>query len=245
MTTEGRDHLSKLFRVETAGLDVWMIPHDTSALPHRLNVLYSDEVCIAVDKPAGRLSVPGRGALAEGSVAQQVQQKWTDARVVHRLDMATSGVLLFARGANWQSHFGSQFALRLIAKTYVALVTGRLGAQVGDCGQIDLPLCADWPNRPRQQVDVVNGKPSQTHWRVVEHDPHERWTRLALQPITGRSHQLRVHLLAIGHPIIGDALYGALDTAPSSARLMLHAQSLGFCHPISGAQIVIESPLPF
>ncbi len=211
----------------------------------RLVCLYSDETCIAVEKPAGRLTVPGRGPLADGSVAQQAQQDWPGARVVHRLDMATSGVLLFARGAQWQRHFSGQFASRQMDKTYDALVSGQLGGQVGDCGRIDLPLGADWPNRPRQRVDMLNGKPSQTGWRVVEHDPQQRWTRLTLQPITGRSHQLRVHLLAIGHPIIGDALYGTPDPARVSTRLMLHARSLGFNHPISGARIIIESPSPF
>ena len=222
-----------------------MIAQKVSAYANRLSCLYSDDVCIAVDKPAGRLSVPGRGELAEGSVAQQTRQQWPDTRVVHRLDMATSGVLLFARGATWQGHFSKQFEQRRVDKSYVALVRGRLGQQVGDYGRIDLPLSSDWPNRPRQRVDTENGKPSQTHWRVVAHDPFERWTRLELVPVTGRSHQLRVHLLAIGHPIVGDALYGELGQTSPPSRMMLHARSLGFVHPLSGSRITIDSPLPF
>lgn len=217
---------------------------DPEAPVHDLTCLYADSVCVAVDKPAGRLSVPGRGEL-EGSVAQQVQQRWPDARVVHRLDMATSGVLLFARGADAQRRFGDAFAQRRIDKAYVAIVHGRLGRQVGDGGQIDLPLAADWPRRPRQRVDLVAGKASQTTWRVTAHDPEHRWTRLLLEPITGRSHQLRVHLDAIGHPILGDALYGPPTASPSAPRLMLHARSLGFIHPLSGDRTVIESPPPF
>ncbi|MEO8278301.1 MAG: RluA family pseudouridine synthase [Ideonella sp.] len=222
-----------------------MIEQKTCLSTDWLSSLYSDEICIAVDKPPGRLSVPGRGGLAEGSVAQQVQQQWPDALTVHRLDMATSGVLLFARGSTWQRHFSSQFEQRRIVKTYIAIVTGRLGNQVGDSGRIDLPLAADWPNRPRQRVDNNNGKPSQTLWRVVAHDPLDCWTRVELEPLTGRSHQLRVHLLAIGHPIIGDALYGKLGQESPAPRLMLHARSLGFFHPLSGARVVIESPARF
>ncbi len=213
----------------------------------RPGALLVDEVCIAIDKPAGQLSVPGRGALSVGSLAQQVQTHWPDARIVHRLDMATSGVLLFARGACWQRHFSREFALRRIDKRYEAVVNGRLGNEVGDRGEIDLPLAADWPNRPRQHVDVVNGKPSTTRWQVLSHDPLGRWTRLALTPITGRSHQLRVHLLAIGHHIIGDALYGDASAmaSPPATRLLLHASSIGFRHPVTSAAVVIESATPF
>ncbi|WP_418320245.1 RluA family pseudouridine synthase [Piscinibacter sakaiensis] len=208
-------------------------------------ILHLDETCIVVDKPAGCPSVPGRGALADGSVAQQVQAVFPEALVVHRLDMATSGVLLFARGAHWQRHYSIEFAQRRIAKQYAALVEGRLGNAVGDFGVIDLPLSADWPNRPRQRIDQAAGKPSLTHWRSVAFDAAGLSTRLALTPVTGRSHQLRVHLLAIGHPIIGDALYGSGDSGPPQRRLMLHACSLAWWHPLRGCDIGVESPVPF
>ena len=195
-----------------------------------------------VRKPAGQLSVPGRGVLATGSTAQQVQAIWPDAKVVHRLDMATSGALLFARGADAQRRFSRLFETRQVDKRYVALVRGRLCADVGDCGVIDLPLRADWPNRPRQMVDLHAGKPSLTRWRLLAHDPEARWTRLELAPVTGRSHQLRVHLLAIGHPILGDPLYGE---ATAADRLMLHAQSLRCTHPVDGSVLRVVSPPPF
>ncbi len=207
--------------------------------------LYLDDISIVVNKPAGQLSVPGRGVLAEGSLAQQIQAQWADAKIVHRLDMATSGALLFARGARWQSEFSGMFARREIDKRYQALVHGRLGESVGAAGEIDMPLAADWPNRPRQMVDRDSGKPSLTRWQVLAHDAGGSWTRLALSPITGRSHQLRVHLLAIGHPIVGDALYGKLDPLPTASRLMLHAESIGFRHPLTGLAVSVASPVPF
>lgn len=213
--------------------------------PNAPRILFSDEVCIIADKPAGQLSVPGRGPLASGSLAQQLCELFTDALIVHRLDMATSGVILFGRGKHWQRHFSAEFAQRRVDKTYVAMVQGRLGGKVGDCGAIDLPLAADWPNRPRQQVDHSNGRPSLTQWRVLAHDPHDAWTRLALTPVTGRSHQLRVHLLSINHPIIGDGLYGSINPTQPEPRLMLHACALGLQHPTSGKRLLVESNPPF
>lgn len=195
-----------------------------------------------VDKAAGQLSVPGRGALAQGSTAGDVQARWPEALIVHRLDMATSGLLLFARGPALQRRFSAMFAAREVTKRYVTVVHGRLGEAPGSSGHIDLPLAADWPNRPRQRVDPVGGKPSLTRWEVLAHDPAGAWTRLALFPITGRSHQLRVHLMAIGHPMVGDELYGPSDSAP---RLMLHAERLGFAHPIDDRPIDLHAPVPF
>lgn len=207
-----------------------------------LQLLHLDAACIVVCKPAGQPSVPGRGVLAAGSCVQQVQASWPEARTVHRLDMATSGVLLFARGADAQRQFSRLFELRQVDKRYAALVRGRVGASVGDRGEIDLPLAADWPNRPRQQVDRVHGKPSLTRWRVLAHDPAGRLTRLELAPVTGRSHQLRVHLMAIGHPVVGDPLYGDAGEAP---RLMLHAQALRCRHPLDGTELQVQVPAPF
>ena len=173
---------------------------------------------MVVDKPAGMLSVPGR--TEPDCASARVQQLYPDALVVHRLDQATSGLLLFARGVQVQRQLSAEFAERRVGKLYVAVVAGRLEGE----GLIDLPIGADWPNRPRQQVDVERGKPSQTRWRVLAHEGAH--TRVALEPLTGRTHQLRVHLASLGHAILGDALYAAPDIAAASPRLLLHASEL-------------------
>jgi tRNA pseudouridine32 synthase/23S rRNA pseudouridine746 synthase len=170
-----------------------------------------------------------------------VQADHPKALVVHRLDEATSGVMLFGLGTAAQRALSIAFAERRVAKRYEALVHGVID---DDEGQIDLPLAADWPNRPRQQVDHERGKPSLTAWRVIALDPATRRTRLALEPHTGRSHQLRVHLAAIGHPIVGDALYAAA-VHPPATRLMLHACELRFVHPVAGRMIEVQSAVPF
>ncbi|HEX6362698.1 MAG TPA: RluA family pseudouridine synthase [Albitalea sp.] len=203
-----------------------------------LPLLYADEALVAVDKPAGLLSVPGRGADKLDCAAARVQALHPDALVVHRLDMATSGVLVMARGPQAQRRLGLAFARREVQKRYVAVVHGR---PQGEAGEIDLPLAADWPRRPRQQVDLVHGKPSLTRWRLLAVDAAAGTSRLALEPVTGRSHQLRVHLLAIGHPIVGDALYGE----PGDGRLRLHAAQLAFAHPVTGMPVRVESAVPF
>ncbi|GAP35626.1 RluA family pseudouridine synthase [Piscinibacter sakaiensis] len=208
------------------------------------DLVHVDTGCLLVDKPAGRASVPGLGALREAHVLGDVQARFPEARVVHRLDMATSGLLLFARSAHWQRVYAGLFAARVIEKTYVARVQGRLGERPGDHGEVELPLAADWPNRPRQQVDALRGKPSLTRWEVLAHEGPAGPTRLALRPVTGRSHQLRVHLLAIGHPILGDTLYDPARAA-ASPRLMLHASRLAFVHPDDGRPFAAERPAPF
>lgn len=183
-----------------------------------LRILHADERLIVVDKPAGLLSVPGR---TEADCAcARVQAIYPDALVVHRLDQATSGLLLFARGAQAQRELSADFAERRVGKRYVALVAGALPGE----GLIDLPLGADWPNRPRQQVDLVHGKPSQTRWCSLGLEGTH--TRVALEPVTGRSHQLRVHLAHLGHPIVGDTLYAPPEIAAASSRLLLHASEL-------------------
>lgn len=201
--------------------------------------IYLDEHVIAVDKPAGMLAVPGR--LEPDCVATQVQARWPDARVVHRLDMATSGLLLLARGAAAQRRLGDAFAARQVHKAYVAVVSGWPSAEDGE---IDLPLAADWPRRPRQRVDLQGGKASLTRWRVLSRDAATGCSRLALEPLTGRTHQLRVHLSAIGHPIVGDALYGEAGQPPA-ARLMLHAEGLTLPHPGDGRALALACPAPF
>lgn len=220
-------------------------PATADVVERPVRVLYADDTCVVADKPAGQLAVPGRGTLAEGSLAGQVQALHPDALTVHRLDMATSGLLLFARGAHWQRVYSRLFEARRVAKRYVAVVRGCLGAAPGSAGEIDLPLAPDWPNRPRQQVDRQQGKPSLTRWEVLGHGPDGRWSRLALTPVTGRTHQLRVHLMAIGHPILGDGLYAPGEVAAAAPRLMLHAQSLGFDHPQTGRRTMVESMSPF
>ena len=203
--------------------------------------LHVDDDCIVVDKPSGLLSVPGRGAHLQDCMATRVQSLFNDALVVHRLDMATSGLMLFARGAEVQRRLSRAFAQREVHKRYVAIVQGRVDAEQGE---IDLPLIADWPNRPLQKVDHENGKPSLTRWRVISAEEADR-TRLELEPVTGRAHQLRVHLLAIGHPIVGDALYAPPEVLAGAERLLLHAARLRFSHPVSGEPITIESAVPF
>lgn len=220
------------------------LPAERGVVPP-VHLVHADDALLVVLKPAGQLSVPGKGELAEGSLAGQVQARWPDAKVVHRLDMATSGLLLFGRGAAWQRVFSRMFAERQVVKRYVAVVQGHLGDQVGASGEIDLPLAADWPHRPRQRVDGAHGKPSLTRWQVLAHDPAGAWTRAALTPVTGRSHQLRVHLLAIGHPILGDALYGVDGAASAAPRMLLHAESLSFLHPATGKALTVIAPAPF
>jgi tRNA pseudouridine32 synthase/23S rRNA pseudouridine746 synthase len=183
-----------------------------------MRVVYADDRLVVVDKPPGMLSVPGR--TEPDCASARVQALYPDALVVHRLDQATSGLLLFARGAQAQRELSADFAERRVGKLYVAVVAGRLEGE----GLIDLPLGADWPNRPRQQVDFKRGKPSQTRWRVLAHEGPD--TRLLLTPVTGRSHQLRVHLAHVGHPILGDALYAPPAVAAAGPRLLLHASEL-------------------
>lgn len=186
-----------------------------------LRIVHADDRLIVVDKPAGLLSVPGR--TEPDCASARVQARYPDALIVHRLDQATSGLLLFARGADAQRALSADFAARRVGKVYVAIVAGRLDG----AGLIDLPLAADWPRRPRQQVDFARGKPSQTRWHVLAHEGDlGAHTRVALEPLTGRSHQLRVHLAHLGHAILGDALYAGPDIAAASPRLLLHASEL-------------------
>jgi tRNA pseudouridine32 synthase/23S rRNA pseudouridine746 synthase len=208
--------------------------------PDHTPFLHRDDALLVVDKPAGLPSVPGRAVELHDCMASRVQTLVPDALVVHRLDMATSGLLVFALGKAVQRALGHAFAQRQVAKRYEAVVAGELAQ---DAGEIDLPLIADWPRRPLQKVDHAIGKPSITRYEVIERQPGR--TRVALMPITGRSHQLRVHLLALGHPILGDTLYAPPDVAAQSPRLLLHASELAFSHPLSGEALRFTSPAPF
>ena len=175
-------------------------------------------------------------------MSRRVQASWPDALVVHRLDMATSGLMLFARGAAMQRLLSQAFATRQVHKHYIAVVAGSLP---GPSGRIDLPLAADWPHRPRQKVDPVDGKASLTEWQWLSHDTTADTSRLALQPITGRTHQLRVHLAAIGHPILGDSLYASDAVRDLAPRLLLHAQAVQLPHPATGALLKLQCDTPF
>ncbi len=207
-----------------------------------LAIRYQDEHLLIVDKPAGLLSVPGRGEDKQDCLWKRVQRHFPQALVVHRLDMATSGLVLFALDRETQARMGRLFGERRVHKRYLAVVAGRV---MQDEGEVDLPLITDWPNRPRQKVDARLGRPALTHWRVLARDAEHRFTRVELLPLTGRSHQLRVHMLALGHPILGDELYGDAAARLAAERLLLHAQALAFEHPASGEAVQVESPVPF
>lgn len=206
---------------------------------HGLDIVHFDESLIAANKSTGLLAVPGRGADKQDCLAMRVQEEFPDALVVHRLDMATSGLMLFARGVEMQRRLSRLFRERKVQKRYVAVVAGRLGSL---SGEIDLPLAGDWPNRPRQKVDLEAGKPALTRYRTLGYDSFTGTTRVELEPVTGRTHQLRVHLAAIGHPILGDSLYGSEDSAE---RLLLHASTLGFAHPFNAEPLSFASEPAF
>lgn len=209
---------------------------------------YVDEHLLVADKPAGLLSVPGRGADKQDCLSARVQAIHPDALIVHRLDMGTSGLMLMARGADMQRQLSGLFAGREVHKRYVAVVVGRpddSGADHQGWSTIDLPILADWPRRPLQKIDPQAGKPSRTRWRLLDHDPQADCSRLELEPVTGRTHQLRLHLQAIGHPILGDALYAPPQVQARTPRLLLHAGSLAFTHPATGQALAFESPAPF
>ncbi|MCV2353905.1 pseudouridine synthase [Paucibacter sp. B2R-40] len=186
--------------------------------PASIELLFANDELLLINKPSGLLSVPGRGEDKQDCAIRRVQQLYPDALIVHRLDMATSGLLILARGAAMQRALSMAFEARRVHKRYVAILAGELAGP--DEGEVDLPLITDWPNRPRQKIDHAIGKASLTRYRVQSRSAGQ--TRLELEPVTGRTHQLRVHMLALGHPIIGDALYGG----QAAARLYLHACSL-------------------
>lgn len=205
-------------------------------------ILFADEALLVIDKPAGLLSVPGRGPGHADSLAGRIQAEYPDARIVHRLDMATSGLLVMARGPEMERRLSIAFQQRQVDKRYTAVVAGH---PQPERGEISLPLITDWPNRPRQKVDLESGKPSLTAYAVVGHDATANTSRVALQPHTGRSHQLRVHMMSIGHPILGDDLYADPASRAAAPRLLLHATHLGLTHPATGHRMEFTSPAPF
>ncbi|TRW99633.1 RNA pseudouridine synthase [Paracoccus sp. M683] len=203
------------------------------------DVIHADHEILVVNKPAGLLSVPGRGEDKADCAIERLRGAFPTILLVHRLDQDTSGVMIFGLTPHAQRHLSKQFEDRRTKKAYLARVTGRLEPKTGT---VDLPLIVDWPNRPRQKVDHAEGKPAQTDWRVLRAGDDE--SRVRLFPLTGRSHQLRVHMAETGHAILGDPLY-ATGAAADFPRLMLHAESLRIKHPESGVQMTFTAPVPF
>ncbi len=213
--------------------DVYAPPQDD------LVILHHDHEILLVDKPSGLLSVPGKGPHLADCLIARIQAVFPEALLIHRLDRDTSGVMIFALTPHAQRHLGLQFEKRQTKKTYVARVWGEMTERTGT---VDLPLCVDWPNRPLQHVDHENGRAAVTDWRVVRAGGGE--SRVRLMPKTGRSHQLRVHMREIGHPILGDPFY-ATGAARTHPRLMLHSETLQFRHPDGGQGMRITARCPF
>jgi len=209
---------------------------DLAVLPpcsDELNILHRDPAFLIIDKPTRLLSVPGRHPLNRDSVIARLETEFPTAAIVHRLDFDTSGIMVIPLGKASLSHISKQFQARTVRKTYTAVVNGLL---LQDDGVIDLPIAADMDNRPKYKICVATGKKSVTEFRVLRRDPQANTTRLRLHPVTGRSHQLRLHMQAIGHPILGCEFYADADALAKAPRLLLHATELEFDHPHTGAR---------
>ncbi|MCF8473750.1 MAG: RluA family pseudouridine synthase [Emcibacter sp.] len=205
-----------------------------------LDILYQDKDIVVLNKPSGLLSVPGRKETMKDSLSLRVQEKFPSATVVHRLDMDTSGIMIMALNKKAHRHISMQFEKRYTEKSYIAHLYGIVEQ---DEGEIDQPLMLDWPNRPLHIVDVVNGKQALTRWKVLKRG--KNYTRVAFYPVTGRTHQLRVHALTIGHPILGDTLYAHQKALSMTDRLMLHAEMLTITHPYTKEKIRFTSEPDF
>jgi tRNA pseudouridine32 synthase/23S rRNA pseudouridine746 synthase len=205
-----------------------------------LKIVFQDERLLAIDKLSGLLAVPGLGPENQENLAHQVQQQFPRALVVHRLDRDTSGLILFALDPQSQRHLSRQFQERLVEKRYIGVVHGRLE---NESGRIELPLRRDFANPPRHRVDPVHGRMAVTDWRVLRRQPDR--TRLELTPLTGRSHQLRIHMQQLGHPILGDNLYAGPDALVMADRLLLHAERIMIEHPSTGWRLCLTANCPF
>ena len=202
------------------------------------DLVYVDDYLLVVNKPAGLLSVPGRGVEKQDCLSSRMQSFYPDCLVVHRLDMATSGLIIFARGAKVQSILSQLFRERQVKKYYLAIVAGKIESS---SGEINLPIAADWPNRPKHKIDTESGKPALTRYHLLAYDNETDTSRVELEPLTGRTHQLRLHLAAIGHPILGDSLY----EGRTEKRLFLHANRLSFTQPVSEQLLTLLCDSPF
>ncbi|MDP1687140.1 RluA family pseudouridine synthase [Hydrogenophaga sp.] len=224
-----------------------MRPRAREVVVSNVPLIHEDEQLIVLNKPAGLLAVPGKGPDKQDCLSTRAQARWPDALVVHRLDMATSGLVVMARGIEAQRSLSLAFEERRIHKRYTAVVAGDMPNPEPDNGwnTINLPLMADWPHRPRQKVDHEHGKPSITRWRIASGHTAPGTTRLELEPVTGRTHQLRVHLQALGHPMVGDALYAEPEQIAMARRLLLHAHWISLPHPLHGQAMEFHSPCPF
>ena len=207
-----------------------------------IDLLYQDETLLVLNKPSELLSVPGRGEENFDCLQTRVQAVYPDALIVHRLDMSTSGIMIMARGKDAQRSLNKAFERRDVFKKYIAVVEGMVDPVQGT---IDLPLLTDWPNRPKQKVDYLLGKPSVTFYSVLAHDKNHNVTRVELRPKTGRSHQLRVHMMALGHTILGDNLYANDDVLQKADRLQLHAEEICFIHPETEEMVSFVCSAPF
>jgi len=204
-----------------------------------LTILHADDDIVVLDKPSGLLTVPGKDARLADSLETRVQARWPTSKVVHRLDKDTSGILLMALNKKALGWLGSQFEHRQTTKSYVARVFGQMETE---SGEVDQPLATDWENKPRQRIDHERGRPSRTTWQVLAREADA--TRVRLVPHTGRTHQLRVHMMSLGHPILGDEFYATGAALAAADRLQLHAEELGFTHP-DGTPMRFASPAPF
>lgn len=205
-----------------------------------LNILYRDDDILVLNKPSGLLSVPGKAPDHKDSLQRRVQRVFPTATTVHRLDMATSGIIIMAMNINSHRHLSRQFEMRKTRKRYLARVAG---CMLETQGAVELPLICDWPNRPRQMVSMTRGKAAVTRYTVLSRDAQESLVELV--PVTGRSHQLRVHMLSLGHPILGDRLYAHQQALEAAPRLQLHAQQLCIEHPNEARQLTFDCPAPF
>jgi tRNA pseudouridine32 synthase/23S rRNA pseudouridine746 synthase len=207
--------------------------------PH-LTVLHRDDDLLVLSKPSGLLTVPGKEAALADCLETRARDADPEALLVHRLDRDTSGIVLMARNRKAQRHLGLQFERRMTQKIYIARVWGRV---MGESGCVDAALSCDWPNRPQQMIDNENGRPAQTEWNVMDREAMS--TRLMLRPLTGRSHQLRVHMLSLGHPVLGDNFYAHDEALKAADRLQLHAAELTIRHPADGRFCTFHDPCPF